>query len=54
MAPVDWDYADGYDNVCAEKAHSTKALGDSREMLLVPYGAAKLRVTEMVVTKKSK
>jgi hypothetical protein len=54
MAPVDWDYADGYDNVSAEKADSTVATGDAREMLLVPYGAAKLRVTEMVMVRKAK
>lgn len=54
MAPVDWDFADGYDNVSAEKANSTVATGEAREMLLVPYGAAKLRVTEMVMTRTSK
>ena len=52
MAPVDWDYADGYDNVSAEKANSTVSAGEACEMLLVPYGAAKLRVTEMVMTRK--
>jgi len=52
MARVDWDYADGYDNVSAEKAGSSKAIGEEKEMLLVPYGAAKLRVTEMIMTKK--
>ena len=54
MAPVDWDYADGYDNVSAEKANSTVATGDALAMRLVPYGAAKLRVTEMVLTRKAK
>lgn len=54
MAPVDWDFADGYDNVSAEKATSTVAWGEAKEMLLVPYGAAKLRVTEMVMTRKIK
>ena len=54
MAPVDWDFADGYDNVSAEKANSAVAQGEAREMLLVPYGAAKLRVTEMIMTRKSK
>ena len=54
MAPVDWDFADGYDNVSAEKATSTVARGEAKEMLLVPYGAAKLRVTEMVMTRKIK
>jgi hypothetical protein len=54
LAPVDWDYADGYDNVSAERANSIVATGDVREMLLVPYGAAKLRVTEMVMTRKPK
>ncbi len=54
MAPVDWGFADGYDNVSAEKANSAVAQGEAREMLLVPYGAAKLRVTEMIMTRKSK
>jgi hypothetical protein len=52
MARVDWDYADGYDNVSAEKANSSKTLGEANKMLLVPYGAAKLRVTEMIMAKK--
>ena len=54
MARVDWDFADGYDNVSAEKASSTRALGKPQELLLVPYGAAKLRVTEMVMARESK
>jgi hypothetical protein len=53
MARVDWDYADGYDNVSAERASSTKALSAPEKLLLVPYGAAKLRVTEMVMTSKT-
>ena len=51
LAPVDWDFADGYDNVSAEKPNSPRATGEAREMTLIPYGASMLRVTELIKTK---
>jgi hypothetical protein len=50
LAPVAWDYADGYDNVAAEKASSRKPQGAAVEKVLIPYGSTMLRVTEMVKT----
>jgi len=51
LAPVDWDFADGYVDISAEKPKNALARGPVEEKLLVPYGAAKLRITEMVRTK---
>ena len=51
MARVDWDYADGYDNVSAERPNSNYAIAPSEEKRLIPYGATMLRVTEMVLVK---
>ena len=51
LSPVDWDFADGYDNVSAEKPNSPRATGEAREMTLIPYGASMLRVTELIKTK---
>lgn len=47
MCHVDWGYADGYDNVCAKKPKSRKALDKPFKVSLYPYGCAKLRMTEM-------
>ncbi len=48
MARVDWDYADGYDNVSAEKPNGKKALSVPEIKTLIPYGATMLRITETV------
>ena len=47
LAPVDWEWADGYDTVPAAAPASRKAVGKPQSMLLVPYGCAKLRMTEL-------
>ena len=52
MAQIDWGLEDGYETVCAGLPHHTKPLGEIEEKLLVPYGCAKLRMTEMPVVKK--
>lgn len=44
---IDWGYEDGYETVCAKVPESREALGDEEEMLLFPYGCAKLRMTEL-------
>jgi len=45
--PIDWGYADGYDSVCAKVPNSRIPLGEARDITLIPYGCAKLRMTEL-------
>lgn len=47
LAPVAWEWADGYDTVPAVSPASCKATGKACAMQLIPYGCAKLRMTEM-------
>jgi len=47
MAPVQWDYADGYDSVANVTPVSSRAIGEAETVELIPYGCAKLRMTEM-------
>ena len=47
MAHIPWDYADGYDSVAAAMPAGRKAIAPSERKLLIPYGCAKLRMTEM-------
>ncbi|MBE6610541.1 MAG: hypothetical protein E7634_07720 [Ruminococcaceae bacterium] len=54
MCSVDWDYAEGYDTVPAAKPVSSAATSEPRPMALVPYGCAKLRMTEMPLVKLMK
>lgn len=46
-APVNWGYEDGYDTVCAKYPQSNIPVGKEEEITLVPYGCAKLRMTEL-------
>ena len=54
LAPVVWDWEDGFDTVPAVKPDSHVPCGESREMVLIPYGCAKLRMTEMPQLNKIK
>lgn len=47
LVPIDWGYADGYQTVCAKKPAHCKPAGKIQTLPLVPYGCAKLRMTEM-------
>ena len=47
LAPVKWEFADGYDSVADKKPVSNRAIGETEEVELIPYGCAKLRMTEM-------
>lgn len=47
LAPVQWEWADGYDTVPAVRPASAKGIGPVAPMVLIPYGCAKLRMTEM-------
>ena len=47
LAPVEWEWADGYDTVPAVTPVSRKAVAPAQELRLIPYGCAKLRMTEL-------
>ena len=47
MAQVEWKMTDGR---CEELPESKKAVGEPKEMTLIPYGCTNLRMTEMPVT----
>jgi len=49
---IPWDYADGFDTVCDKTPLSTTPIGEEEEILLYPYGCAKLRMTEIPLIKK--
>lgn len=51
LAKVDWPFAEGYTLVCERKPNSHQALGAEEDFALVPYGCAKLRMTEMPIVK---
>ena len=44
---IGWGTEDGYEKVCAKVPESREALSEESEILLVPYGCAKLRMTEI-------
>lgn len=50
LAPIEWEWADGYDTVPAVAPASGKPTGEPRPVQLIPYGCAKLRMTEMPMT----
>lgn len=54
LAPVRWELADGQEFIVAAYPESRRAIGEPTEKTLVPYGGAKLRMTEMplVIPKK--
>ena len=47
MVPIPWGAEDGFDLVCAKIPQSLTPLGASKPVTLVPYGASRLRLTEM-------
>lgn len=50
MAEVEWPLEEGYTLVCGRKPLSHRAIGEAQELELIPYGCAKLRMTEMPIT----
>ena len=47
LCRVNWDEEEGYINVAASAPRSRHAAGAPEQMTLIPYGCAKLRMTEM-------
>ena len=48
---INWGLADGYEKVCAKIPESTEPISEPEEILLYPYGCAKLRMTELPMLK---
>lgn len=46
LCKIKWDYADGFDTVCAKYPENRSTIGNAVVKTLYPYGAAKLRITE--------
>lgn len=48
---IAWDFEDGYETVCAKVPTSREPMGEEEEVVLYPYGCAKLRMTELPMVK---
>ncbi len=46
-AKINWGYEEYYETVCAKVPLQREAIDDEEEIILYPYGNAKLRMTEM-------
>ena len=44
---INWGYADGYYSVCARLPESVEPISEEENIVLYPYGSAKLRMTEI-------
>ena len=51
LSKIDWGFEDGYSDVVNHIPNSRTALTEPEEFMLIPYGATKLRLTEMPITK---
>ena len=49
LCHIDWGLAEGYETVCAKEPESRKPLDAPQEVILYPYGCAKLRMTELPI-----
>ncbi len=47
VVPIAWGLEDGFESVCSKMPESREPEGDVREVELIPYGCAKLRMTEL-------
>ena len=52
VCKIDWGYADGYETIADAYPRSSRAMGEAVEMEMIPYGCAKLRMTEMPPVRK--
>ena len=51
LYPIDWGYEPRFSTVCRKTPRSTVPIGDVNHTELIPYGCAKLRMTEMPIVK---
>lgn len=51
LTEIDWGLEDGFRNVAAKLPESKKPIGGSGEFTLIPYGAAKLRMTALPIVR---
>ena len=51
LTEIDWGPEDGFRNVAAKLPESKKPIGGSKEFTLIPYGAAKLRMTALPIVR---
>jgi len=51
-ARIPWEYEDGFDTVCAKTPESSVPYAEEEELILWPYGCAKLRMTELPLLEK--
>lgn len=54
LSKIDWGFEDGYDDVANYVPKSRVSLTEPERMTLIPYGATKLRMTEMPFVRKAK
>ncbi len=47
LQQIDWGFEERYDTICAKIPNSTAPISDEKQMELIPYGCAKLRMTEL-------
>ncbi len=52
VVEIPWGYEDGFDTLCAKVPESIEPQGEVTEILLYPYGSAKLRMTELPIIYK--
>lgn len=52
LAQVKWSIEQGYTLICNKKPDSSKTISDDESVELIPYGCARLRMTEMPVVRR--
>ena len=52
LQKIDWGFEERFDTVCAKTPHSTEPISNEVNVELIPYGCAKLRMTEMPFSQK--
>ena len=52
LQKIDWGFEERFDTVCAKTPNSTEPISNEVHVELIPYGCAKLRMTEMPFSKK--
>lgn len=52
LQKIDWGFEERYDSFCAKKTRLVEPISIEQQMELIPYGCAKLRITELPFVKK--